>query len=162
MVTALIRFAIIILAYGLASLAAGYAVYIALLIAPADGLGKDAYQSGITFGLVIAMFVAMFAALPASAVVAVGEFRSWRMWWYYAIAGAVIGAVLGNMFMPPLWFPWLGLGFGPVSGLIYWGIAGRNAGLVDRNPRLAVALAFSVFAFLSLIFGWSIYAGAIF
>jgi hypothetical protein len=136
---ALIRLIKILLAYGLASLAAGYAVHISMLLSPADAANREASTAGVTFGLMVTMFVAIFAAMPAALVVSLGEFRSWRMWWYYAIAGSFIGATLGKMFGPPEWFVWLGLGFGPVSGLIYWLIAGRNAGL--QNPLFRNGIA---------------------
>jgi hypothetical protein len=159
---AVLRFAIILLAYGAASLAAGYAVYVALLIVPQGGSGQDAQAGGITFGLMVTMFVAIFAGPLASLVVAWGEFRLWRMWWYYAVAGSLIGCALGTLFAPPFWFPWLGLGFGPVSGLLYWGIAGRNAGLDEKNPRYAVALVLFVFSIISLILTWSAFFGSFF
>jgi hypothetical protein len=162
MTSALLRTVSIIVAYLLASLAAGYAVHLALLTEPTGNLGQDATAGGMTFGLMVTVFVIIFASVPASLVVSLGEFKSWRMWWYYAIAGSLIGLALGTMFAPPTWFPWLGLGFGPVSGLIYWAIAGRNAGLEDQNPRLVIALIFFVIALISLVFGWSAYFGAIF
>jgi hypothetical protein len=162
MANALLRLAYILLAYFLASLAAGYAVYGALLIAPSDGPGQEASNAGMTFGLMVTLFVAIFASVPASLVIALGEFKTWRMWWYYAIAGALIGFGLGTMFAPPDWFPMLGLCFGPVSGLIFWGIAGRQAGLAAQNPRVAVAVVFLIFALISLIYGWSAYFGTIF
>lgn len=162
MTNALLRTASIIAAYLLASLAAGYAVHVALLAEPTGHLGQDATAGGLTFGLMVTVFVIIFASVPASLVISLGEFKSWRMWWYYAIAGSLIGLGLGAMFAPPSWFPWLGLGFGPVSGLIYWGIAGRKAGLEDQNPRLVIALIFLVIALISLIFGWSAYFGSIF
>ncbi len=139
---ALVHTVKIFLAYALAALAAGYAVDVALLIVPSGGHGQDAGAGGITFGLMITFFVAIFAALPASLVVAAGEFKAWRMWWYYALAGALIGIALGRMFSPPPWFPWMGAGFGPVSGLIYWAIAGRYAGLADTRHRNLLAAMF--------------------
>jgi hypothetical protein len=152
MAEALLRIVRILIAYALASLAAGYAVYISLLVMPSAGMGHDASASGISFGLMVTMFVALFAALPAAIVISWGEFRAWRMWWYYAIAGSVIGAVLGKMFIPPHWFVWLGLGFGPVSGLIYWAVAGRTAGPQSPSTRNGLTIVFLGIAVI-LLFG---------
>jgi hypothetical protein len=144
MTDALLRFIKILVAYGLAALAAGYAVYLALLIFPSATFGHDATAAGFTYGLMVTMFVSIFAALPAALVVSLGEFRSWRMWWYYAIAGSAIGATLGKMFAPPEWFLWLGLGFGPVSGLVYWVVAGRSAGMENATLRNGLAAIFLI------------------
>jgi hypothetical protein len=162
MANVLLRFAYILLAYGLSALAAGYAVYIALLIIPHGSSGYDAQTGGIAFGLVITMFVAIFAVAPASLVIAVCEFKSWRDWWYYAIAGAVIGLILGKVFSPPHWFAWLGLAFGPVSGLIYWGIVGRTAGLAIANQRLVIAGVFAIVTVLSSVITWAAFLGRMF
>jgi hypothetical protein len=144
----------IIAGFLLASLVTGYVVYAALLLFPTGGAGQDAVSGGPTFGLFISMFVAYFAALPASLVIAAGEFKAWRMRWYYAIAGSLIGLVLGWMFSPPSWFPWLGLGFGTVSGLIYWAIAGRKAGLAEQMPRYGIVVILLLIAVLFLVSTW--------
>lgn len=162
MVVTLIRILIIIVAFLLASLVTGYVVYGALYLFPTGGVGQDAQTAGFTFGLFIAMFVAMFAAMPASCIIALGEFKSWRMWWYYAIAGSAIGLLLGTMFSPPDWFPWLGLGFGPVAGALYWAIAGRNAGLVERTPRFVIVAIMLVLALLFMLGSWGSIVNAFF
>jgi hypothetical protein len=156
---ALLHIMKILLAYALAALAAGYAVDAALLVVPSGGVGQDAGAGGITFGLMVTFFVGLFAALPASLVVSIGEYKSWRMWWYYAIAGALIGYVLGKLFSPPLWFPWFGLGFGPVSGLVFWAIAGRSAGHPEKGARNLIAALFLCLAVILLLSSWSVYFG---
>lgn len=162
MTSTLVRILMITAGFLLASLMTGYVVYAALLLFPTGGAGQDASASGFTFGLFVAMFVAYFAALPASLVIALGELKSWRMWWYYAIAGSLIGLGLGWMFSPPSWFPWLGVGFGPVSGLIYWGIAGRKAGLTEQLHRLSIVVIFLIAAVLFAIGTWGSIVSAFF
>jgi hypothetical protein len=162
MTSALVRILMIVAGFLLASLVTGYVVYGALLLFPTGGAGQDAGTSGFSFGLFITMMVAYFAALPASLVIALGEFKSWRMWWYYSIAGSLIGLGLGWMFSPPHWFPWLGLGFGPIAGLIYWGIAGRKAGLDEQMPRYSIVVIFLLIAVLFLIGTWSSILSAFF
>jgi hypothetical protein len=151
---ALVRVLIIVAAFLLASMVTGYVVYGALLLYPTGGAGQDAQTAGFTFGLFVAMLVAFFAAMPAAVVIALGEFKSWRMWWYYAIAGSVIGLTLGIMFSLPHWFPWLGLGFGPFAGAIYWAIAGRKAGMTEQTPRLAIVVVMLIVALFFMVSTW--------
>jgi hypothetical protein len=156
--TILKHLAFIVIAYLLASVVTGYVVDLSLLAdssATADGARKDL----LGYGLFITFFVTYFAAAPAAATVALGEYSSIRRWWYYALAGSAIGFGLGSMFKPPEFFPWLGLGFGPVSGLIYWAVAGRNAGLADHRSRLVVAGLFAAFAIFLFGFAWTAWFG---
>jgi hypothetical protein len=159
---ALVRVLIIVAGFLLASLVTGYVVYGVLLLNPSDAMSRDAASSGITFGLMVTLFVALFAAMPASLVIALGEYKSWRMWWYYAIAGSLIGLALGSMFTPPDWFPWLGLGFGPFAGCIYWAIAGRKAGLDTQTPRMAIVVVFLIIAVLFMAGTWGSVMSAFF
>ena len=144
----------IIAAYSLASLITGYVVYGSVLFS-GDGMGSDARSGGIGFGLMVTFFIAVFAACPAALTVAVGEIRSWRMWWYYSIAGSLIGLGLGIMFSGPAFFPYLGVSFGVVSGAIYWWLAGRVAGLADDSPRRVVALILFALVATFFIVSWS-------
>jgi hypothetical protein len=154
MTRTLVRVLLIIAGHLLASLVTGYVVYSALLLSPTGGIGQDATAGGIAFGLMVTMFVAYFAALPASLVIAAAELKSLRMWWYYAVAGSLIGLGLGWMFSPPPWFPWLGLGFGPVAGLIYWAIAGRKAGLSEPYLRYSIVAIFLLVGVVITISTW--------
>jgi hypothetical protein len=150
--------AFIVIAYLLAAVVTGYVVDVSLLAdsgAAADGARKDL----LGYGLFISFFVTYFAAAPASATVALGEYFSIRHWWYYALAGSAIGFGLGSMFKPPEFFPWLGLGFGPISGLIYWAVAGRKAGLADHRSRLVVAGLFVALAIFLLGYAWTAWFG---
>jgi hypothetical protein len=154
-ISVIIRILLIIAAYAVASLATGYVVYGSLLLYPTGGIGLDAKANDWGFGLMVAAFVAYFAIAPAAMVVAAGEFKSWRMGWYYALAGMVIGFGLGSKFSPPDWFAWLGLGFGPCAGLIFWGIAGRKAGFLNGTPRLVVSLFFLAVAITLFFITWA-------
>jgi hypothetical protein len=90
----------------------------------------------------ITWFIAILATIPAIVLVAVGEFRSVRSIFYYAIGGSIIGmglpliAVSKFLDLPePVtmaiesWYSALGFVLGYIVGVIYWFIAGRNAGL---------------------------------
>jgi hypothetical protein len=158
MTTTLVRILTIIFAYLLASLVSGYVVYAALLIFPTGHGSQDAAAGGFSFGLFISLMVVYFAALPALLVIALAEWRRWTMWWYFSVAGSVIGALLGWTFSPPPWFPWLGLGFGPVAGLIYWAIAGRKTGFAERYNRFSIIVVLLLIAVVFIVSTW----GAVF
>jgi hypothetical protein len=151
--------AFIVIAYLLAAVVTGYVVDVSLLAdssATADGARKDL----LSYGLFITFLVAYFAAAPAAATIALGEYFSIRRWWYYALAGSAIGLGLGSMFKPPEYFPWLGLGFGPVSGFIYWTAAGRKAGPANDRSRLVVAGLFAALAIFLLGYARLVWFGA--
>jgi hypothetical protein len=152
----------LVFAYLLASLATGIVVYISLLMFPSGGMGQDAKSGGIGFAFMVSVLVAYFAAAPAALTIAVGEFNLWRMPWYYAIAGSAIGFLLGTMFAPPEWFPWLGLGFGVVAGLIYWVVAGRKAGPAENTARRVVVGIFGLVAAVFLYATWASMFGVFF
>jgi hypothetical protein len=156
--TLLKHLAIILASYLLAAIVTGYVVDISLLF-DHSFMGESAQNGLLLFGVSVSAFVFYFAAWPASFSVAVGEYFSIRSWWYYALSGATIGLGLGIMFNPPEFFPWLGLGFGPVSGLIFWAGAGRRAGLEDTRLRIGVACAFAAVAVLLLGFTWASWFG---
>lgn len=142
------RLAIILLAYALSSLVTGYVVWAFQFL---DGK-EDVGLRNPGFGLFIALLVAWFASVPAGLTVLVGEAKDWRMWWYYSAAGSFIGLVLGMIFNMTWFFPWLGLGFGPVSGGIYWAIAGRRSGAEDAGERRAILIAMGAITLLAALF----------
>ncbi len=148
----------VIAAYLVASLITGYVVYGSLFFDD-GGTGKDAQNGGLGFGLMITFFIAVFAATPAALTVAVGEIKSWRMWWYYSLAGSLIGLVLGFMFKGPAFFPYLGLVLGVGSGGIYWKLAGSVAGLGDDPSRRVVALVMFAVAAIGFFWAWSSWLG---
>ena len=148
----------IVAAYLFASLITGYVVYGSLFF-DSGGAGKDAQNGGLGFGLMIAFFIAVFAATPAALTVAVGEIKSLRMWWYYSLAGSLIGLVLGFMFKGPAFFPYLGLVLGVGSGAIFWKLAGSVAGLADDPSRRVVALVMFAVAAFGMLWTWSSWLG---
>jgi hypothetical protein len=148
----------IVAAYLIASLVTGYVVYASLFF-DTSGMGTDARNGGLGFGLLITFFVACFAASPAALTVAVGEVNSWRSWWYYGLAGSLIGLVLGFMFKGPAFFPYLGLVLGVGSGAIYWKLAGQMAGLADDPSRRVVALLMFTVAAFGFFWAWSSWLG---
>ena len=148
----------VIAAYLLASLVTGYMVYASLFFDD-SGMGKDAQNGNLGFGLMITFFIAVFAATPAALTVAVGEIKSWRMWWYYSLAGSLIGLVLGFMFKGPAFFPYLGLVLGVGSGAIFWKLAGSVAGLADDPSRRVVALVMFAVAAFGMLWTWSSWLG---
>jgi hypothetical protein len=136
MVAVVLRLLRIFFAYFMASLITGYVVYGALQI-EGGWTSRDPGTQGAGFGLLIAFMITWLAAFPAALTITFGEWKGWRMWWYYSAAGSLIGLVLGYLFKPPAFFPWLGVSFGVVSGLIYWSIAGRHAGAADEGMKKA-------------------------
>jgi hypothetical protein len=156
-VIAFIRILKIIMAYAAASIITGFVVYTALVLFPTSGAGMDARKAGLGFGVLISAFVAYFALSPAAFVIALGAYKNWRMAWYYALPGAPIGFGLGTMFSPPDWFPWLGLGFGPIAGLVFWAIAVRNGSALSRRDQNRVAGVMLLVAIASLYWTWTGY-----
>ncbi|NMD09295.1 MAG: hypothetical protein GYA66_15095 [Phyllobacteriaceae bacterium] len=141
------RLTLIFIGYVLAALASGYAVTAGYLL---EGNESDATTRPLSFGLMVTMFIIMFAAAPAALVVALGEYRRIRHWGYDVAAGCVIGVALGSIFAIRDWFPWMGLGFGPVAGFVFWAIAGRNAGSEAQQARRAVLIIMVIIAAVAL------------
>jgi hypothetical protein len=142
MKTLLIQLLRILLAYAISALITGFVVHGSLFLASSVEGTNDARN--LTLGLFIALMISWLASFPAALAVTVGEWLRWRMWWYYSVCGSIIGLVLGYLFQPPAFFPYLGVSFGIVSGLIYWAIAGRRAGLEDGVQRKTVTLVMVV------------------
>jgi hypothetical protein len=145
------RILVILFACVLASLAAGLVVSLAVLIPMIGDLalgpyGQDAFAVVVTFG---ALFVSAYALAPLLLVIVCAEAFAIRALLFYALAGALMGAVLYFNFSG-----WSGRaltagGFarrelevmaaaGIVAGLVYWAIAGRNAGRWREPPAAAI------------------------
>jgi hypothetical protein len=150
--------ALILIAFLISSVITGYMVDLSLLFYVGDFSDK-ARENFPVFGLSITLFLTYCAVTPAAATVAVGEFFRIRHWWYYVLAGSAIGLGLGTMFSPPEYFPWLGLGFGPVSGLIFWYISGRRAGLDNPFMRYGIAAGLTFITGLLIPFMWASWFG---
>jgi len=90
-------------------------------------------------------FVAVLALLPTIPLIVYSERRGMRSFWFYAIAGALIGPVsfllltraLAHSFVFPGWETCLLTAFsGLFGGLIYWLMAGRSAGIRPTRATL--------------------------
>jgi len=134
------RILIILLAFFAASLAAGMILVFAIVF-PEWGSGRFGFDEGsfavvATIGFVV---VGSFGFVPALMIALVTEALNIRSALIYATGGAVIGALsyLGIARFDPDTMTLVGgvrreveimAGAGIIAGLIYWLIAGRNAG----------------------------------
>jgi hypothetical protein len=141
------RLFVIMFAFLAACLVAGLIVVTAILFPEFSDLGAGPIDQGalnvvIGFGFI---FVSGFALLPAMLIALITEALSIRSVLAYAIGGGVVGLAcyLGLVPFDPDNFRFEGIvrrhleimaGAGIVGGLVYWMIAGRNAG-AWRVPR---------------------------
>ena len=140
------RLFVIAIGFLFASIAAGLVV-VGMLLFPelteiADGpIDPDALNIMMGFGFI---FVSGFALLPALVVVLITEAFSIRSALAYAIGGALVGVAcyLGLVPFDPATLHFDGIirrhleimtGAGIVGGMVYWLVAGRNAG-AWRDP----------------------------
>ncbi|MGJ5177959.1 hypothetical protein ACQR16_27155 [Bradyrhizobium oligotrophicum] len=135
------RLIVIAFAFLVACFVAGLVVVTAILFPEFSDLGsgpidQGAFEVVIGFGFI---FVSGFALIPALLIALVTEAFSIRSVLAYAIGGGVVGAAcyLGLIPFDPETFRFEGIvrrqleiltGAGILGGLIYWLIAGRNAG----------------------------------
>ena len=141
------RLLVIAFAFGVACLIAGAIVVVAILfpeISAIDAVGIDPSAINVIFGFGF-IFVSGFALLPALIVVVVTETFNIRSALAYGIGGAAVGLAcyLGLVPFDTATMRFDGIvrrhlevmtGAGIVGGLIYWLIAGRNAGRW-RQPK---------------------------
>jgi len=142
------RLIVIFFAFLLACFAAGAIVVVAVLYPEFSDLGvREIDQSAISvvlgFGFI---FLSGFALLPALVVVLITEAFYIRGMLTYAVGGAIVGAAcyLGLVPFDTTTMQFDGIvrrhleimtGAGIVAGLVYWMIAGRNAGNWREPPR---------------------------
>ncbi|TGQ74667.1 MAG: hypothetical protein E5V49_13495 [Mesorhizobium sp.] len=136
----LVRFAIILFGYAVASLAAS--AFLNVLFLASSGLmagdAPPAMPASLIFSIpFVALFVAYFAFMPSVVVILVAEILGRRDWLFYALAGAVVaGVFLGlvnhaddTTFAVTDTSAILAvIGGGMVGGIFYWLAAGRWAG----------------------------------
>ncbi|MER8535787.1 hypothetical protein NKH61_22990 [Mesorhizobium sp. M1005] len=136
----LIRFAVILVGYGVASLAAS--AFLNIMFLASLGLITDetqpAAQASLWFSIpFVALFVAYFAFMPAAIAILVSEILGRRDWLFYALAGAVVSAVFlgfvhqtadANFEVTNTSVMLAVIGCGMVGGIFYWLSAGRSAG----------------------------------
>jgi hypothetical protein len=144
------RLIVILFACLLASFTAGLVVSLAILIPVVGDLALGPFGEG-TFGVLVAfgaIFVSAYALVPVLLVIVCAEAFSIRALLFYAIAGGLLGAVLYLNYSG-----WDGRAFaaggfarreleimaaaGIAAGLVYWAIAGRNAGKWREPPPAA-------------------------
>jgi len=146
------RLIVIFFAFLAACFVAGTIVVVALLFPEFSDLGPGFVDQG-TLNIVLGfgfIFISGFALLPAMLVALITEAFSIRGILTYAVGGAVVGAAcyLGLVPFDPDTLRFEGIvrrhleimtGAGIVAGLVYWMIAGRNAGAWRAPPRRAVS-----------------------
>ncbi len=135
-----IRFAIILIGYGVAALAAS--AFLNIMFLASLGYTPEHAQPAATASLYfsipfVALFVAYFAFMPAAVAILVSEILGRRDWLFYALAGAVVAAVFlgfahqtadANFEITDLRVVAAVIGSGMVGGIFYWLSAGRSAG----------------------------------
>ena len=142
------RLFVILFGFLAACLVAGAIVVVAVLFPEFSDLGHgpidpDAFNIVLGFGFI---FVSGFALLPAMLVVAITETFYVRGALTYAIGGGLVGLAcyLGLIPFDPATLRFEGIvrrhleimtGAGIVAGLVYWMIAGRNAGAWRKPAR---------------------------
>ena len=142
------RLFVILFGFLAACMVAGMIVVVAVLFPEFSDLGtrpldSNAFNIVLGFGFI---FISGFALLPAMIVVLVTEAFYIRSALAYEIGGGVVGLAcyLGLVPFDTESFRFEGIirrhleimtGAGIVAGLVYWMIAGRNAGAWRQPPR---------------------------
>jgi hypothetical protein len=142
------RLFVIFFAFLAACLVAGMIVVGAVLFPEFSDLGAGPVDQGalnivLGFGFI---FISGFALLPAMIVAAITEAFSIRGTLTYAVGGGLVGLAcyLGLVPFDPDTLRFEGIvrrhleiltGAGIVAGLVYWMLAGRNAGAWREPPR---------------------------
>ncbi|GLS41802.1 hypothetical protein GCM10010869_73990 [Mesorhizobium tianshanense] len=140
LVAYLIRFAVILIGYGVASLAAS--AFLNIIFLASLGYTPQHAHPTATASLYfsipfVALFVAYFAFMPAAIVILVSEILGRRDWLFYALAGAVVAVVFlgfayqtadANVEVTDPRTVAAVIGCGMVGGIFYWLSAGRWAG----------------------------------
>ena len=136
----LVRFAVILFGYVVASLAAS--AFLNILVLGSLGLTPDQAHPTAAASLYfsipfVALFVAYVAFVPAAVVILVAEILMRRDWLFYALAGAVVAAVFLGLVdnardsafaVRETSAIMAVVGGGMVGGIFYWLSAGRWAG----------------------------------
>src|SRR3979490_3490603 len=142
------RLFVILFGFFAACLVAGMIVVGAVLFPELSDLGTGPVDAGalnilLGFGFI---FLSGFAVRPAMIVVAITEAFYIRSALAYAVGGGLVGLAcyLGLVPFDPATLRFDGIvrrhleimtGAGIVAGLVYWMIAGRNAGAWRQPPR---------------------------
>ena len=144
------RIIVIVFALIVAIMAAGITLAIGIIAPDWAGIDADPFER-VSFFIVsffATSFVGAVSILPAALLIVVSEAARLRSFLYYGVGGALVGlasyygsdisvrlenttdvAPVGNALQ-------LAAAAGIVGGLVYWRIAGRNAGRW-REPKVA-------------------------
>ena len=142
------RIIVIFFALILAIVAAGVVLAIGIVAPDWAGIDSDPFER-VSFFIVsffATSLVGAVAMLPALVVIIIAEAARWRNFLYYGVGGALVGLAsyfgsdisvrlenttdvtpVGNTLQ-------LAAAAGIIGGLVYWVVAGRNAGRW-RDPR---------------------------
>jgi hypothetical protein len=143
-----VRLCAILTGYALAILVAS--LFLHLMAWPSLGLEGDtptfAAKSALVVSvLLVALFASYYAFVPAVALIALAELKSFTSWLYFALAGGVTGLsalglheilrAAGRPGAQPLNAESLAgaVGAGMAAGIAYWLVAGRGAGKWRRR-----------------------------
>ena len=141
------RLIVILFAFLASCLVAGIIVVGAVLFPEFTDLGIGQLDPAVNVIVGIGfIFISGFALLPAMIIAAITEAFHIRSVLAYAVGGALVGAAcyLGLIPFDPETMQFDGIirrhleimtGAGIVAGLVYWMIAGRNAGAWRKPPR---------------------------
>lgn len=136
----LLRFAVIIVGYAVASVAASAFLNVVTLawfgFTPEETrlVAASSFVFSIPF---VALFLAYLAFVPSALAILAGELFSKRDWLFYALAGAVVAAIAtgfarsgveSGMATTDMRFTLAAIASGMVGGIGYWLVAGRTAG----------------------------------
>src|SRR5450755_4683041 len=140
------RLFVILFAFLAACLVAGMIVVVAVLFPEFSDLGSGPVDPDALRIVIGFIFISGFALLPAMIVVAITEAFYIRGALAYAVGGGLVGLAcyLGLVRFDTETMRFEGIvrrhleimtGAGIVAGLVYWMIAGRNAGAWREPPR---------------------------
>lgn len=150
-VSYLVRFAMILFGYAVASLAAS--AFLNILFLASLGYTPEHAHPAATASLYfsipfVALFVAYFAFMPAVIVILAAEILGRRDWLYYALAGAVVAAVFlglvdhaqeSTFAVTDTSAIMAVIGGGMVGGIFYWLSAGRWAGSWWKDDNASIS-----------------------
>ncbi len=147
------RFFIIIVGYAVASVAAS--VFLNILLLGAINFRPDETLPAVIASMIfsvplVSLFVAYLAFVPAVPAILIAEVLGKRDWLFYAIAGAIVAAVVigfmtgtaetGSDMIADPGFALAILASGMCGGIVYWVVCGRSAGRWrDRVERLPIS-----------------------
>jgi hypothetical protein len=145
------RIVVILFALLVAIIAAGIALAIGIISPDWAGVDSDPVErvSFFVFAFFATSFVGAAATFPALVLIVFAEAARMRSFLYYGVAGALVGlaayfgsdvsARLDNTtdVVPVGHSLQLAAAAGIIGGLVYWLIAGRNAGVWRGPPKVS-------------------------